>query len=313
MTDTTEQYNPSEELNKAITDSEQDVTDWEALVRERFGEPTTESAPTTGESGPSEVVERTGEEAQPAETTPPPSPDTWEFDDGISINKEVAESYARFDAFLQANPQIADIIKQSVEQAQATPAQVPPEPAPIPEDIDLDNPTVKFLFDQYNSTKTQLDQALQLIQRHDVQLNTQTNATAESTVNRVCESFQKEKGLTDEEVMRIRHIASNLNVMEPYMETTDPITGAPKKPDPLGAVEHALDLAYWSIPEFREKEIERRLKLNRENAEKQRKLSSLGGSSGSTPREQPTPQTKEEMQAAMIREVADMIGVPPSS
>jgi hypothetical protein len=309
-------FDPQQEMEQLIHQSEDEVGDLEAAVRERFATPETEVAPTPEDSGASTVVEQPGE-SEPA-TSPPPS-DTWEVD-GRTLTKDQAETFLRFEQFLEENPNVADAIQRAVQETQ-TPAQqpavaespapsTPPEP---PEELDLSDPVVKTLWDTHQATLQQIAQLQELITRHDVQLTTQTEATSAALVERAVSSYKKERNLNDDQMNKVRQIAASMNIVDSLVQTVDPITGILSKPNPLAAVEKALDIAYWSIPEFREQEITRQFNERVAEDEKKRKLSSLGGSSGSTPREQPTPVTKEDIKKAMTREVAEHMGVPPSN
>lgn len=307
-------YNPEEELSKAISESDdEDLSDFEKLIQDRFGNGEDEA------SGPSDAPPDGGE-GEPA-TPPPPEPeppsepppeDVWEFDGGLTLDKETARSLAEFNAFLNANPDVAEAIRESV-QAKYQPQQ-PTQPPPEPEleHLDLDDPNVKFLYENYQKQQNDLAQAMDVIRRHELQLTTQTEATATSIVERAVTSFKQEHQLDDESMQQVRQIAGQMNIVESVFAPEDPITGVARRVDPLTAIEKALDIAYWSIPEYRDREINRQLEANRQDQEKKRKLSSLGGSSGSVPREQQTPTTKEEIHAAMIREVAQHMGTTPS-
>lgn len=306
---------PQAELEQEIRDSsepEEELSDFEKLVAERF--PAPESEPPS----PTDSVEQPEGES-PAPPPPESYPDTFRLDDDVEVSRETLLAYHAFEQFLEANPKVAEAIQQAVVGEQAPPSETPaqgqtpaPQPSPTP-DFDLENPEVKWLLERLESQDKKLADALESISRHDAQLTTQSEAQTKSIVDRAAVSFAKERGLTEEQVTGLRDIAASMNVMEGLLSPIDPVSHLPRKVDPLAAVEKALEIAYWSVPEYREKEIERRLTVQREDTKRQSKLSSLGGSSGSTPREQPAPQTKKELQDAMIREVAGYIGVPPSS
>lgn len=315
---------PQQELNDEISSSqEEEYSDFEALIRERYGD---SSAPDAEDSGHSESVEQPEGESLPAEETPPPViyPEFFEIDEGLKLDRQTALSYAQFEAFLAENPKVVEAIQQAVLAAQGADSEPITSPAPAsatpeqqastpPPNLDLENPEVAYLLEQINEQKKLTQEALDLVKRHESQLTTQTEATTQSIVDRAKASFQQERGLTSEQMDNLSKIAAQLNVLEGQLSPVDPVTQLPRKVDPLAAVEKALDIAYWTIPEYRDKEISRRLDANRKDQQKKQKLSSLGGSSGNTPREPQTPQTKEDIRNAMIREVAQAIGTPPSS
>jgi hypothetical protein len=92
------------------------------------------------------------------------------------------------------------------------------------------------------------------------------------------------------------------------MAPIDPVSGLPRNVDPLKALEDAFDLAHWQIPRLRDKELAEVQSATRTSNKRKAKLSSLGGASGSVPRQQNTvPTNKQERRQAMLAEMTQML------
>lgn len=248
------------------------------------------------------------------EEEPESLPSTFKLDDDTSIDADTARRYLQFDAFLAENPDfvsalqgIADGTFQVVPVDQETqPTKTTPstDSLSLPDDVDPDDPAVKFFLSQQAATQAQLTEALDKISSHESQITQQNAATTTSIINRATISFQKDHSLTNEQMEKIQTTAANLQILPALMSPVDPMSGMPRKVDPLAAVEQALETAYWQLPEFREQEIESRLKQQKDDTTRKGKLTALGGSSGSTPKMPNAPTNEQERRQAMIAEVA---------
>lgn len=309
--DPTQPYDPDAELATAISDSDTLTNDdLSRILRERFS---TEQ----GESGEGEESSATPPPAtEPTEPTPTPSPEPptvpelIDFGEGLTLTKDQAKEYAEFAAFLEANPEYAELAKKAFESTATPPA---PEPQPIPEELDLDDPTIKALWDRMQEQDSRLKTALDQIAALDTYATTQTAATTESLVNRGVASFQKQYNLSDAEVAEIRQAAARLEILPALMAPLDPITGQARKVDPLAAIETSLETAMYAIPSFRERAFKLQLEQKQAEDTRKRNLSKLGGSSGSVPRTTPVPTTPQERQKAMIAELSEAIYGPSQS
>lgn len=253
--------------------------------------------------------------------------EVWEYDLGddqkLTINREQAKAYAEFEAFLQANPELAEAISGSVvgthkflpvetpSPVVGAPAGSPvatPDPLAPPPELDMDDPVQKAVWDRMVETRTQLDTATAALARHEQVITTQRDDTTRALINRASASFQEEHKLTSEDMDEIQKVTARLNVMPALMNPIDPITGLPRQVDPLKAMEDAFDLARWQIPRLREAEIAAVQAQTRSNNSRKAKLSSLGGSSGSVPRQQNTvPTNPAERHQAMLAEMGAML------
>lgn len=282
--------------------------DLSRLLNERLGSTVgSEPASTEEEAGEQEPVNEQVNQEEPAPSAEDQLQELIDLGDGRKLSKADAARYAQFEQYLIDNPEFTMALQglskgdyQLVpvqQQQQETKEETPPE-------LDLDDPNIKWLHDQLESTRGTLTETQQKLLEHEAQLTTQSEATINSVLNRAKVSFQNERSLSDDEMNQVYELAGSLNVLPSLMAPNDPITGLPRKVDPLDAVEKALEMAYWTVPEFREKEVQRQLESNRADNERKRKMTSLGGSGGSTKKDVKAPTTKQEINAAMAAEIA---------
>lgn len=264
------------------------------------------------------------------EGTPPAAADgIWEWEipteDGgsekLSLTKEQARTLAQFDTWLAANPDMAATIAGVVQgELQVVPrgaggepiesrpvAPAPPASPPAaqqaPDDLDLDDPTIKRLWDENQTTKQQLAAASEVLTRHEAAIQAQTQDTTQALVNRAVSDYATKHAMDEAQVTRLRQQAARLNIIGSLVDPFDPVTGLPRQVDPVAAVHEALDVAYWSTPEFRQQAMDTAMRSHVEGLRKKQKLTSLGGSSGSVPRTPQPPANETERHNAMIAEV----------
>lgn len=264
-----------------------------------------------------EIVETTDEE----EVEEPVVIDqNWSWDDGLSIDREKARNLALFDAWLEANPELAsrlagvaqgeyDVVPlegRGVPTTQPT-STIPTTPANIasqqvPEDIDLTDPVQARLWNELQQTRQYVESNTQAIARQQQLLDQNTQQTTAALIERITEEYRVKNELSPDEVRVIRKQAALM--IPQFTNPVDLETGLPRKIDPVYAVEQALDAAKWSIPEFRDRALNALATSKLEDLRKKSKLTSLGGSSGSVPRKATTPTTENERRDAMIQMVA---------
>lgn len=262
------------------------------------------------------VAEDDGTPETPEETPPAPIAQRWEWDDGISIDREQARTLAQFDAWLAANPELASQIAgvsrgefelvpkggRGVHTDVPTPT-LPPTPATSnTDDLDLDDPVQRRLWTELQSTREQVNAASEVITRHEAQINQQGQSTTRALVERVSNEYATQHKLTTDELQSLRRQAAYL--IPQFSAPTDIATGLPRVVDPVRAIEQSLDAAYWSIPEFRSRALDEMTSTKLDDLRKKAKLNSLGGSSGSVPRRASQPSTDQERRDAMIAEVS---------
>jgi hypothetical protein len=273
-------------------------------------EPTVpEGEPTEPENEPSEPVEPTVEpEPAPATaTTPATATDTYEIAPGVSIEKERIAAYYRFEQELQTNPAFRDYLSrfpQAQSEALAPASTTPSEPEAPP--LDLDDPNIKYLYEQNQALLSRLEQIATTSQTTQEAIFAQQREATANIVERAVGSFQKEHGLSDNEILKVRQIAGNNQWVPIYQSGTDPVTGLPTDKNPYNAVERSLELAMAFVPELQNKKVEAKVEEARGNTTRKKKLAGIGGNSGSVPRAVPKPQTREDYRTAMVKEVAEL-------
>ncbi len=246
---------------------------------------------------------------EPEPTTLPDN--EWSWDDGFKLTKDQARYYAELEAYLYANPAAAETIKNALQAQQQVKPEEKPKPEPAAPAIELDeftDPAVKTLYEKLQQQEQELAQLRESTTGISDYVSVQQQQTAESLMNRATTSFKDQHSLSDDEMSRLTEITARLNILPSLMSPVDPISGQPRKVDPLAAIEEALNTAYWQIPEFRDRAISQEIEANNRDRQRKQKLSSLQGSSGSVPREQPVPTTEHERRQAMIAEVAGFMG-----
>lgn len=268
-----------------------------------------------GETETEPVVE---EEVEPE--TEPTVPDVaWSWDDGLTIDREKARNLALFDAWLESNPDLAARLAGVAQgeldvvplEGRGVPANTPTTTIPttpaniadqVPDDIDLDDPVQRRIWNELQATRQQIAKQNEILQQHSQQITQSSQQTTAALVERITEDYREKNGLTPEEVVTIRKKAAL--IIPEFLNPIDISTGLPRKIDPVYAVEQALDTAKWSIPEFRNKALNEMAKAQIEDLRKKSKLTSLGGSSGSVPRNATAPTSEHERRQAMIDAVA---------
>lgn len=253
-----------------------------------------------------ETPEEQGEEEP---ETPAPSADAWTYDDGLRIDRDQARIYAEFEQFLINNPQVAQAISQTIG-AQGEPAKPEPQAPAVPEGLDLDDPAVRALWNELVAQRDLVARANETLQRHESQLTQQNQSTTESLINNASLQFAKDHDLSETEMKRVRDTAGRLQVLPALISPTDPITGVPRKVDPMAAIQEAFNIAYWQLPELREREMQRLTKKQRDDRKRKGKLAALGGTSGSVPRQVNVPNDPAARRQAMIAEIAGMMETP---
>lgn len=273
----------------------------------------------TGETGSGDSGETGSVEPESPESetiTPPESSDSvdelWAWDDGFKLTKDQARSYAELEAYLYANPDKAKILSEALSGGESQPTQPQGSPeSTSPTEISIDeftSPEVRQLYEAYQATQQELKTLQGTTSNVESYVATQQEQTANSLMNRATVSFKEQFKVSDEELDSLKGVAARLNVLPSLMSPVDPITGQARRVDPLAAIEEALTIAYWQIPEFRTRAISSEVDSHNKDRARKARISSLQGSSGSIPRENPTPTTQDERRTAMIAEVAGYLG-----
>jgi hypothetical protein len=279
--------------------------DLQAYVDERFGSPDTDLQPPEDATQAQAEVEPEGEtETQEPTEEPEPQPTS-------TLTPERIQAFEQFDNLLRTNPQLGQLVNGvlngqiSLDEAQeiASQAEVPVAAEPPP-DLDLDDPAVRHLYEQHQAQARQLQELNDRVVAHDDFLNNQQRETSASLVNRARASFQQQYELDDIQMERLEQTAAGLQILPALARGFNPSTGQYESPDTLAAIERALEVAYWTQPENREREYQRQMNQRTTDNKRKQKLAAVSGNSGSVPRSSPAPQTQEGRRQAMIQEVA---------
>lgn len=241
-----------------------------------------------------------------------------------------------FDNLLRTNPEFQQHIVNWL-QSQGQPAAnlptpnpfagwqqtpTPPPAAPtLPSNLDLDDPAVQAILPIIQAQQAQLAQQAEILARtqqtsnhYAQEFDNFRSQQLRAVINRAKGSFQKQHDLSNADIDRLYDIAGRMGVAASIMQGVDPVTGAAVRPDPLYAVDRALELAYASTPEFQAKEQQRVSEQRKVDTTRKRKLAAISGGSGSSPRTGPsTPATESERRAAMVAEVAESMFGPNSA
>lgn len=297
--------------------------DFEAAAEAYFKEVITDDE-TTPDSvevpEPDEPTEVPGEEDQPespAEEVPDDDQVVQAEDPFEGLSKEQISAYKKFDELLKTRPDLEYVIAQNlglvppsapVTQPQPVAQDGPTAQRPAPPPLDLDDPSQRWLYERYMEQEQRLAQVTNAVIANNRQTATQQEQANTAILNRAFASFKQQHNIDDVEMNQVVNLAGRLNVLPSLLNPIDPMTGVPRKVDPLSAVEQALDIAYWQIPGLREKEVAT-IAANKKAAQaRKQKAGALSGNSGSAPR-RPAPVPTDEIgrRRAMVETVAQMM------
>lgn len=290
-----EETDPSADEGPEDEEPDQEEPD----ATEPAGEPEQEPEPGTGEPEPS-----ASGDAQLIELAP-----------GVTIPKDQALAYYQFDAILRGDEELQKLIDERV-RGQATgdgetrTQQQTPSPSPLPEltEEDLEDPTIAAL---YNTAKQQ-QEYLQSVEQRLSQLSdvTITREAEEITslIQTTKANYATAHNLTSDEVEKVAAVAERLELVPALLKGVDPVTGEVVPRDRTAVLTRALDIAYWYLPEFRERELSQQVTERAKSARRKQRLAGVSGTSGSVPKGTPQPQNEQQRRQAMIADVAEMLG-----
>lgn len=304
-----------------------------AYVEERLGhsldddaqEPPEEDDEEQDGTNAPDDAEETDEVDDDAEPPEPPSAgsaptddDSIEVEPGITLTRAQAKSYYEFDAILRGDQELLDNVDKLIrgKQAQtggAGAAATPPPPsapAPLPEltEDDLEDPTIRALYETAQADRARLaEHEARIRELTDVTI-TREHEEIQQLVSVTKESFANARNLTPEEMDRVEAVALRLNVVPALMQGVDPITGATEPRDRATALNRAFEIAYYYLPETRARDIDTAVAERAKTTRRKQKLAGVGGSSGSVPKGTGELKTATDRRNAMIAEVAGFMG-----
>ena len=282
-------------------------------------EPEALTAPIPGEAGFEEAVLAAAEaqvpsqppsDPQVAELEPEPVPEEIELA-GVRIPAERAEALASFWQWSQDQTGQAWIraldeamrsgvdpvtLLESIRPREPTPLPPTPVPDEVPEDETYLDPDLKALRDELRSTKTDLDELRSTV-------TASQTATAQALINRAASDFGTNHDLSQDQVAALVSYMDRTTNLAGFATDTD---GNPR--DGLATLTAAMETAYWSVPEFRQRELDRVAGEQKKQLTKDRKLAAVGGTSGSVPH-RPTPQSPEELENWAVEQISEAMGL----
>lgn len=283
-----------------------------------FGETPTEPDPAEeapDEQPPADPGEEVGEEEEEGDGTTPsdvPLPSSIiEVAPGVAITRDQALSYYQFDALLKGRPELANEINDLVngrprEVAAPEPAstslEIPPEYA--------DDPAIRPLYDAY----AQQTQRIADLQKRYDEINDRTvvrdQEEIQSLIDQTRVRFQQEHGLSADEMAKVSATTERLNVLPSLLNGVDPITGQTGPRDRGVALTRAFEIAYWYLPEMRDKALQGQVSARAKSTQRKQRLAGVSGGGGGSVRQEVDPRkmTATERRDAMIREVAGLGG-----
>ncbi len=226
----------------------------------------------------------------------PPAPEIIEFN-GRQIPRDHAQNLVEFYDWARANPQSVaifdaylsgqmDLVPKGQQQQQQ---QAPKEPEPDLEEL-IPDPVVRREVEEMRAWRQQAEQ--QITQLSTTHMQSQV-AQADEAVKQGQTRFQEQFKLSQEETDKLITVLANSNMLPVF---------AQQESSWSDAVYKGLETMYWATPEYREREMSRKIGIDRDAKRRQRKASSLGGSSGSVPRNR-KPSTPDETRAAMVADI----------
>jgi hypothetical protein len=220
---------------------------------------------------------------------------------------------------LNSDPNLRNVIAAYLTTGQ-TPATPPPSQTAPPVDTSLraapspfepqfdeyTDPNIRALFERNAHIEQRLQQLADNQRMIDDANHEQQVRHYASIVEGVSSQFGTQYALPPNVLQQVRETAARLGAANSYMNGIHPVTGLPVRPDPAEAVRTALTVAYYATPSAQQLEQTRTLQRAQAAAQHRQKLSGVGGSSASVPRNPPPPTTPTDRHSAMIGEVAEM-------
>lgn len=235
----------------------------------------------------------------------------------LPLDPERLQALVELDVLLRNDRALAEKVQRHLsrggEDAGAGDGNQPTSPAPanqlpeIPQEL-LDDPAILALY-QFAQTQNEHITNLQQQVAHtsDVVFNRERQEI-DNIVRRVATNFAQEKGLSEAQIQQLGNVAGRMNLIDPLLRGIDPINGETVPVDREFAARRALEIAYWSVPQYRDKEYASQVQERAKDQRRKQRLAGIGGSSGSVPRATPVPTNPHERQAAAVRELAEMMG-----
>lgn len=246
------------------------------------------------EDQPGPPLETTGSESQPSESPPPPEEPQYIEVAGEQLTPEAAQGLVEFYKWAQQNPDALRTFDGYLagEYELVPRGQYQQAPPPEAEQQQIEEDRLKDVDPAIRQELEELRSAV----GHTQQLTTaQMQARYQQGVEAASQAVRDKYGLSEDDLQRLMVETARQQVLPVFYQQTG---------DPRLAAEKALDTVFWSIDDFRDREIGKRLESDSKQRKRQSKQAALSGNSGSVPREQPVPNTEEGRREAMVQEIA---------
>lgn len=234
----------------------------------------------------------------------------------VSVSPEEILAYYQVDQRLRYDKHFSDYLNSYTPPTGGGGTQVPPPVTTPPpssvniDELDLDDPNIKFLYEHVQRLEQELSPLRESTARHEELLTQEQESQANALISAAQNSFHtKYEHLTTEDIKAITDAAARTGMVNTYMAGVHPITGLPVPPNPIEALNLAFESVYWANPKYREQALAQQVKTQREERIKKRKAGALTGSSGSTPRVIPNPKNDRERRDAMLAVVSEDMGL----
>jgi hypothetical protein len=238
--------------------------------------------------------------AQPPSPTPPAPPYNPPVAGGPSTYQPPPQpTYQPQPQYYQPQQQYAN---QPIQQYSA-PLYGEPELEPQQQ---FPDPNLRALYEQNAALQDRLNR-VESAQQYSTEQNTRAQmAHYEQIIESTVSKFATDYSLPPNITKAVRETAARIGAANTYMLGTHPVTGLPVRPDPHEAVRTALSIAYYATPAAQELERDRVIQRATQDVRRRQRLSGVGGSSASVPRNPPQPNTPQERRTAMETEMREM-------
>lgn len=176
-----------------------------------------------------------------------------------------------------------------------------------PANLDLEDPSIAALWQMVQSQQQQLAATAATVQESAAITRANERQQSAGAYQAAKTGFATRYELNEADVTHLDGLAARLGVLPQLMTGIDPLTGLPVKNDLTSSIDRALEIAYFTDPNYRQREWDRQANVRREDAQRQQKLAAVSGSSASVPRTTPAPTTEQGRRDALLGEVGAML------
>lgn len=224
---------------------------------------------------------------------------------GEKLSRERIAQLINLGKYLDTYPEVISTLatsRQAIAGNERYSAPIPPAQSYIPQapeppkELDLDDPNVKLLWDNYAGLKTSVEQ---MRQENLQRLQTETY----SQVERATEEWNKKYKLSVMDLKDVRNRAGELSVAPAQLQAGRSV---------YDSTMAAMDAAFWTMPTMRDRFLSAQTDDEKRRAatdkSKQGKLNALAGrSTAPTAKVDPSKMTEGQRREAMIAELTEKL------